>query len=300
VALIDCEAITPAPVELVDKDLSEKRPDAVWCLPLRGRSFCLYLIFEHQSQDLRHMGLRLLDYARGFWMWWSEKHRRATFLPPIVGLVLSHDPRGWRSPTRLRDLCQTDPELEGVLGVKPPNVEFFLEDLQRRKDQDILAWEMDAVGKLTLLLLKHAKGSRPLRRKLKSWGHLFAEVRDQEPGALSRFVRYIMTVNTTVTAQQLNQDFTKMLGKEAGDVVMTEAERLMAEGKKQGVKQGVKRGLAPLVSQIQRRLGRDLANAEKATLSKRLTKLGPDRLGNVVLDLSAQELDAWLADPNAK
>jgi hypothetical protein len=181
-----------------------------------------------------------------------------------------------------------------LLGAKQPDIDFFLEDLQLRKDQDILAWEMDAVGKLTLLLLKHAKGS--LRRKLKSWGHLFAEVRDQEPGALSRFVRYIMTVNSTVTAQQLNQDFTKMLGKEAGDVVMTEAERLIAEGKKQGEK----RGLAPLVSQIQRRLGRNLADAEKATLSKRLTKLGPDRLGNVVLDLSAQDLDAWLADPNAK
>jgi hypothetical protein len=37
-------------------------------------------------------------------MWWSEKHRRATFLPPIVGLVLSHDPHGWRSPTHLWDL----------------------------------------------------------------------------------------------------------------------------------------------------------------------------------------------------
>jgi hypothetical protein len=104
-----------------------------------------------------------------------------------------------------------------------------------------------------------------------------------------------------VTAQQLNQDFTKMLGKEAGDVVMTEAERLMAEGEKRGVKRGEKRGEKRLLlRQIQRRLGRDLADAEKATLSKRLTKLGSDRLGNVVLDLSAQELDAWLADPNAK
>jgi hypothetical protein len=49
------------------------------------------------------MGLRLLDYARGFWMWWSEKHRRATFLPPVVGLVLSHDPHrvGHRPGSRL-------------------------------------------------------------------------------------------------------------------------------------------------------------------------------------------------------
>jgi len=85
---------------------------------------------------------------------------------------------------------------------------------------------------------------------------------------------------------------------------MTEAERLRAEGQEQGVKQGVKRGreegMAPLVRLFERRLGRELARTERVTLTKRLTALGPDRLGDVVLDLAPQELASWLADPNAK
>ncbi len=77
---------------------------------------------------------------------------------------------------------------------------------------------------------------------------------------------------------------------------MTEAERLMAEGEKRGLKQG----LALLVRQFERRLGRALAEGERTALSKRLPTLGPERLGDVVLDLAPRELASWLADPNAK
>lgn len=67
---------------------------------------------------------------------------------------------------------------------------------------------------------------------------------------------------------------------------MTEAERLMAEGEKRGLERGVKqgekkgleKGLAPLVRLYERRLGRTLADPERATLGKRLETLGPASL----------------------
>jgi len=53
---------------------------------------------------------------------------------------------------------------------------------------------------------------------------------------------------------ELRKVFTETHGNRAGELVMTEAERLMAEGEKrglergvkQGVKQGLEKGLAPL------------------------------------------------------
>ncbi|MBK9264914.1 MAG: hypothetical protein IPM54_34675 [Polyangiaceae bacterium] len=59
-------------------------------------------------------------------------------------------------------------------------------------------------------------------------------------------------------------------------------------------------GLAPLVHLFERRLARRLSDDEHAILRKRLKAVGPERLGDVVLDLSPQELAVWLADPNAK
>jgi hypothetical protein len=69
-------------------------------------------------------------------------------------------------------------------------------------------------------------------------------------------------------------------------------------------RQGVEKGRQEerqegLVRQFERRLGRKLADDERATLVKRLGALGPDRLDDVVLDLSTDALAAWLADPNA-
>lgn len=64
--------------------------------------------------------------------------------------------------------------------------------------------------------------------------------------------------------------------------------------------EGRSEGLAPLVRQFGRKLGRPLDEAERATLRARLVTHGPDRLGDVVLDLGASELDAWLHDPAAR
>jgi hypothetical protein len=64
--------------------------------------------------------------------------------------------------------------------------------------------------------------------------------------------------------------------------------------------EGRNEGLGPLEHQFSRRLGRPLTEAEHATLVARLRTHGPDRLGDVVLDLSRDELALWLVDPAAR
>lgn len=60
-------------------------------------------------------------------------------------------------------------------------------------------------------------------------------------------------------------------------------------------------GLTSVLShQCARRLGRTLTDAEQATLLARVESLGPDRLGDVILDLDGAQLGAWLADPTAR
>jgi hypothetical protein len=54
-----------------------------------------------------------------------------------------------------------------------------------------------------------------------------------------------------------------------------------------------------ILRQFERKLGRPLAESERADLVDRLARLGPNRLGDVVLDLEAPGLAAWLADPAA-
>jgi hypothetical protein len=62
----------------------------------------------------------------------------------------------------------------------------------------------------------------------------------------------------------------------------------------------VDKGLEPLAHLFERRMGRRLRDAERRALHERLHRLGPERLGDVVLDLAADQLAAWLADPDAR
>ncbi len=59
-------------------------------------------------------------------------------------------------------------------------------------------------------------------------------------------------------------------------------------------------GLRPLLWQFERRVGRPLSAAEHASVLARFDAVGPERLGDVVLDLSPEALAAWLEDPLAR
>ena len=83
-----------------------------------------------------------------------------------------------------------------------------------------------------------------------------------------------------------------------------EEARQMFEAKLQkrhdeGRTEGLTEGLTLIVRQFERKFGRVLSEAERASLSARLDTVGPARLGDVVLDLDGPALDAWLTDPAA-
>ncbi len=77
-------------------------------------------------------------------------------------------------------------------------------------------------------------------------------------------------------------------------------EDLVRFGEDRGREEGLARGLFPLVRLIERKLGRVLVAAEHQSLVERLATLGPERLGDVVLDSDGAHLGAWLADRNAR
>jgi len=69
----------------------------------------------------------------------------------------------------------------------------------------------------------------------------------------------------------------------------------LREGIEQGLAKGLTKGLALLSYQFERRLGRPITERERRRLAARMDKDGPDKLGAVVLDLSREQLETWLA-----
>ncbi len=90
---------------------------------------------------------------------------------------------------------------------------------------------------------------------------------------------------------------------------LAQAERQITEVRKQATqareqatqaREQATRAQHALEHQFERRLHRALTDSERDTLRVRLTSLGPERLGDVVLDLDGDALAAWIADPSAR
>jgi hypothetical protein len=68
------------------------------------------------------------------------------------------------------------------------------------------------------------------------------------------------------------------------------------QGLNKGIERGIKKDLAKL---FERRLKRPLSEQENATLVRRIDTLGTDRIHEVLLEVPAQDIGPWLADPAA-
>ncbi|MDC0744893.1 hypothetical protein [Polyangium mundeleinium] len=75
--------------------------------------------------------------------------------------------------------------------------------------------------------------------------------------------------------------------------------KFFAEGHAEGHAEGLLEGeLRLLVRQLERRLAQSLRAEERARLAERVREIGAEQVGDLVLDLSPEELAAWLASKN--
>jgi len=123
-----------------------------------------------------------------------------------------------------------------------------------------------------------------------AWEHRLIEI----------LLRWRQEIAALPTRSQRDEDFmetTRETFEQLKDRVRQEGRE---EGKADGVLQGLMQGIQPLQHQFARRLGRPLTERETATLLARFDTVGPDRLGDVVLDLTPDALGQWLTDADAR
>jgi exonuclease VII small subunit len=97
------------------------------------------------------------------------------------------------------------------------------------------------------------------------------------------------------------EDAEDMMTYEEAVQIWTDTETRLAQAEQQitEVREQATRARHAVEHQFERRLRRALTDAERDTVRARFTTLGPERLGDVVLDLEGDALAAWIADPAA-
>jgi hypothetical protein len=186
------------------------------------------------------------------------------------------------------------PEKPGWSTTVPPLVVEYaaegqdLQDLDKKIDEFLSAgtrfvWVVRLVGKRRVDVHERAKAMRTV----------YAGGQLEAPGVLKNAVPVDALFDRDAAQEAALRNLVQRRGYDSfEDAVQKSVAR--------GFEQGMQQGMQPLQHLFARRLGRPLTAGETATLLARFDTVGPDRLGDVVFDLTPDALGAWLADPDAR
>ena len=234
VAHLDMETLELTRMHLVDGRLRKVEADLVYKVRLKGGGEAfIYILVEHQSTFDKHMPWRLVKYVVRIWDGWERTQERWEKLPPVVPVVLSHVPGGWRGESELLELIDGPEELLRVLAPYLPSFRPVLVDLSVIPDRVLERLIGSALARLALLLLKHIREA-DVQKRFPQWRAIFVEVyRGSGQEALLRLLRYIMEC-----VEDLEPEWLEWLDHEAEipatEVLMSLAERLREEGREEG------------------------------------------------------------------
>ena len=172
-------------------------------------------------------------------------------------------------------------------------------------DSERMSHTTDKVEKLAARGVRRLFAVRVAARKVYEWDHDHHDWTELDEAAeiTDRCFRVPVPARALVDRVLADDTVARALIARGNRVVVAaldDARRAgITQGITQGLTQGITQGLTPLVSLFGRKLQRSLTEAERATLLDRLSTHGPGRLGDVVIDLDATALEAWLCDPAA-
>jgi hypothetical protein len=210
----------------------------------------VYLLFEHQSEADAMMPFRLLRYMVRIWERWLADNADARALPAIVPVVLSHAEGGWRVATSMRDLYSLPADLVDAIMPHLPSYTFVLDDLAAKTDDALRSRAIEALGSVALGLLRWSRSGPELQAHLFDYADALRAMWHAPDGrqALRAVFRYMALAREPATMQDLQGKLKAVLGEDAGEVVMSEGQRMIdqwrAEGEIKGRAEGEIKGRA--------------------------------------------------------
>ena len=228
--LVDLGSLEIEKDSFIAQDLQDYYSDLLYKVKFCGHDGYVYLLFEHKSYNEKWIALQLLEYILQIW---KLKKSQGQKLPVVVPLVLYHGTSQWKIGLKLSDILEYhDTRLREYI----PDFRYLLYDLTTRSDAEIYG---SAQLKAMLFLLKYRDSE--LLAQLGKILSLMKNLPDSELGYLQSITIYVLST-TNIEVNQFAQIASQNLSSKGGNIIMTTAERLIAQGIKEGEIKGEIKG----------------------------------------------------------
>jgi hypothetical protein len=215
-----------------------------------GTSPLVYLLLEHQSTADPSMPLRVLAYQIRIWSRFHKEQPGAR-LPPIISVLVSHAPGGWRSACSFEELL--DPDLLEIPGLVAlvPRCSMIVDDLATRSDDDLQARALAPFQRLALWLLRDARDPGRLLARFDTWSPTIIEAGRTRSGldAITVLIHYLFQVLDPMYFDAFRAKLDK-LGARSKEIAVTIAEYLEEKGRQEGRQEGRHEGRVAMLRSL--------------------------------------------------
>jgi len=200
----------------------------------------LFYVIEHQRKIEWFMAFRLLRYVIGVWDWWLSKHPETKTLPAVIPLVLHQGDKAWDAPRSLAALMDLPPDVLTAVGHYVPALDMALQDLGPASPSELAAFPGPPIVRVTLTFMRAVVDPRgdPLAA-LEFLQDPLKELLAQ-PGGRSRLsvvLRHTVLARPELDVKTVVEEFERVAGSEAGEVVMSTAQELIKEGREDALRE---------------------------------------------------------------
>lgn len=230
---VDPGSLTPEPTDFVNDELAEDHRDLLFSATIRGRPVIFYVI-EHQTSVDRFMALRLLRYVLKVWDWWLARHPAAKTLPAVVPVVLHQGAKAWDGPRSLAELIDLPADLLDSVGRHVPGLDVAIQDLGPATKAQLATFPGPPLVRITLCFMRAI--ADPHEDPLAALDVLEGELKAllAQPGGRERLIvvlRYTVLARPELDVRAVADEFRRVAGQEAGEVVMSTAQELIEQGR---------------------------------------------------------------------
>ncbi|HWB79084.1 MAG TPA: Rpn family recombination-promoting nuclease/putative transposase [Nannocystaceae bacterium] len=261
-AVLDAASVHLESASYIEPALGERRSDLLFSARFGEETALVYLLFEHQSTADARMAFRMLAYLVRIWERWEREHdspipERATWLPPIIPIIVSHARDGWTAPTELHAMVRPPPSAIDGLAPLVPSLRVLVDDLTRVTNEDLHARALAPFPKIALWLLRDGRDPDTLLRNLATWANALHEVASATDGmrAMQLVLAYL---NRVLEREHFDEFRDKMveLAPATEEPTMRYSDYMIEKGREQGIALGRTEGQrATLVKQLTLKFG---------------------------------------------
>ena len=223
---VDLTTINIAKDNFIDEKLEESFSDILYNVNINDRDGYIYLLFEHKSYLDKMTPVQLLGYITDIWEL-HDSQRKGAKLPPIIPILIYHGRKKWFFGDQLSKLIEDTPD---SISNYIPDYKYLIYDFSGYSDSEIKG---EIKLRIFLKLISHIFDD-DLEKGLKEVLPLMNKLKNKSTGMeyIETVVKYILNTGKEISLEELNEK-AKNISSEGSEIIMTIAEKLVEEGRKE-------------------------------------------------------------------